>query len=66
MNRRWNAIDPVPDDAFDAYVTWMLEVYAALDEHPEAPLAWTTGPDRSVLDALASVLDAHPPAPVGC
>jgi Fe-S-cluster containining protein len=64
VNRRWNTSGAVPEgtgDALDAYATWMLAVYAELDGHPAAPLEWTN-PDRSVLDALEAVLDAHPPA----
>ena len=63
VNRRWNASAAVPDgaaDAFDAYATWMLGVYAELDGDPAAPLDWTR-PDRSVLGALEAVLDARPP-----
>ena len=46
---------------FDAYLSWMLGVYAALDADPAAPLAFEA-PDRGVLAALARVLEARPPA----
>jgi Fe-S-cluster containining protein len=65
VNRRWNALDAIPAGeaaAFDAYATWMLGVYAALDGDPAAPLEWTS-PHRGVLEALDAVLEAHPPAP---
>jgi Fe-S-cluster containining protein len=63
VNRRWNDADaaPEPPDAVDAYLSWMLGVYAALDADPAAPLAFEA-PDRGVLAALARVLEDRPPA----
>jgi Fe-S-cluster containining protein len=62
VNHRWNA-EAIPEGqaaALDAYATWMLGVYAALDTHPATPLEWRS-PHRGVLEALEAVLDAHPP-----
>lgn len=66
VNHHWNLHAAVAegDDPLDAYVSWMLAVYAALDGAPGAPLDWE-GPHRGVLVALREVLAAHPPpAPV--
>jgi len=63
VNRCWNDADaaPEPPDAVDAYLAWMLAVYAALDGDAATPLDWVH-PGPGVLEALARVLDANPPA----
>jgi hypothetical protein len=63
VNHHWNTATAIPDgtgDALDAYTTWMLGVYAALDSDPAAPLDWAY-PTRGVLDALADVLAGSAP-----
>jgi Fe-S-cluster containining protein len=60
VNARWNDSDlpPAPaTDAFDAYLTWLLEVYEHLDGEDGSPLDWVR-PDRSVLAAVLRALDA--------
>jgi len=62
VNHRWNGHAAVAegDDPLDAYASWMLAVYAALDAAPGAPLDWE-GPHPGVLAALHDVLAEHPP-----